>query len=207
MALKAFTAAKDALANATLLSHPVLNAPTSLMTDASDIAVGAVVQQFIDDEWCPIVYFSRKLKSVEMRYSTFDQELLAIYLSIQHFRHILEGRQFYVFTDHRLLTHSLSSSPNRHFPRQIQHLDFISQFTSDIHHIQGSNNQAANAYCEYKQSPRIPLRLSTSSSCRSLNMTTLSCLSYELLQILWTSGTFLFQFLEPCWPVTCLLAS
>ena len=43
-AVEAFTAAKDALANATLLSHPVLNATTILMTDASDIAVGAVVQ-------------------------------------------------------------------------------------------------------------------------------------------------------------------
>ena len=45
-ALTAFTAANDALANATLLSHPVLNIPTSLMTDASDVAVGAILQQF-----------------------------------------------------------------------------------------------------------------------------------------------------------------
>ena len=50
-ALKAFTAAKVALAHATLLLHPVLNAPTSLMTDASDVAVGAVLQQLIQDEW------------------------------------------------------------------------------------------------------------------------------------------------------------
>ena len=64
--LKAFTAAKDALANATLLSHPVLNAPTSLMTDAFDIAVGVVLQQFNQDECCPIAYFSRELKPVEM---------------------------------------------------------------------------------------------------------------------------------------------
>ena len=45
--LKTFTAAKEALANAMLLSHPVLNAPTSFMTDASDVAVGAVLQQLI----------------------------------------------------------------------------------------------------------------------------------------------------------------
>ena len=47
--LKAFSAARDSLANATLLSHPVLNTPTSLMTDVSDVAVGAVLQQFIQD--------------------------------------------------------------------------------------------------------------------------------------------------------------
>ena len=57
----------------------------------------------------------------------------------------IEGRQFYVLTDHRPLTYFLLSSPNRHSPRQIRHLDYISQFTSDIHHIQGSNNQAADA--------------------------------------------------------------
>ena len=83
MPLKAFTAAKDALTNATLLSHPVLNAPTSLMTDAFDVAVGAVLQRFVEDKWRPIAYFFRKLKSVETRYSTFDRELLGIYLSIR----------------------------------------------------------------------------------------------------------------------------
>ena len=144
-ALNAFSAAKEALANATLLSHPVMNAPTSVMTDASNVAVGAVLQQFVQGEWCPIAYFSRKLKPAETRYSTFDRELLAIYLAIKHFRHILEGRQFSVLTDHKPLTYSLSSSPNRHSPRQIRHLDFISQFTSDIRHIQGSTNQAADA--------------------------------------------------------------
>ena len=58
--LKAFTTIKDASANATMLSHPVLNAPNCLMTDAFDVAVGAVLQQFIEDEWHPIAYFSRK---------------------------------------------------------------------------------------------------------------------------------------------------
>ena len=43
-ALSSFTI-RDALANVTLLFHPVLNAPTSLM---SDLAIGAVLQQLID---------------------------------------------------------------------------------------------------------------------------------------------------------------
>lgn len=49
-ALAAFTAVKEALANATLLSHPKADAPTSIMTDASDVAMGAVLQQQIDEE-------------------------------------------------------------------------------------------------------------------------------------------------------------
>ena len=70
--LQAFIAAKDASANTMLVSHPVLSAPTSLMTDASDVAVGAVVLQFIQDEWRPIAYFSRKLELVKTQHSTFD---------------------------------------------------------------------------------------------------------------------------------------
>ena len=155
-ALHAFTAAKEALANATLLSHPVLNAPTSIMTDASDVAIGAVLQQFVGDEWRPIAYFSKKLKPAETRYSTFDRELLAIYLAIKHFRHILEGRPFFVLTDHKPLVYSLSSSPNRHSPRQIRHLDFISQFTSDIRHIQGCTNQAADALSRVQAVSQVP---------------------------------------------------
>ncbi len=39
-ALSAFHKTKEALAEATLLTHPKLNAPTCLMTDASNTAVG-----------------------------------------------------------------------------------------------------------------------------------------------------------------------
>lgn len=105
-ALSSFTNIKDALANVTLLFHPVVNAPTSLMTDAFDLAIGAVLQQLIDGHWQPLSYFSRKLTTTERNYSTFDRELLAIYSSIQHFSHFLEGRNFHVFTDHHPLTYS-----------------------------------------------------------------------------------------------------
>jgi len=50
--------------------------------DASDHAVGAVLEQQIDSVWCPISYFSWKLHPAERKYSTFDRELLAAYLAI-----------------------------------------------------------------------------------------------------------------------------
>ena len=144
-AVTAFNAAKQALAEATLLTHPSPTAPTNIATDASNVAVGGVLQQFIDDEWRPLAYFSKKLKPAETRYSTYDRELLAVYLTIKHFRYALEGRQFHVLTDHKPLTYSLSSKPDKHTPRQIRHLDFIAQFTSDIRHVAGQENQAADA--------------------------------------------------------------
>ena len=44
---KAFEEAKNALSQATLLHHPVPGAPIALTTDASDIAIGAVLEQKI----------------------------------------------------------------------------------------------------------------------------------------------------------------
>ena len=57
----------------------------------------------------------------------------------------MEGRDFYVLTDHKPLIYSLSSRPERHSPRQVRHLDFISQFTTDLRHVHGSDNPAADA--------------------------------------------------------------
>ena len=44
----AFIKIKSALANTTLLVHLKPDAPMNIMTDALDIAVGAVLQQYLD---------------------------------------------------------------------------------------------------------------------------------------------------------------
>ena len=144
-ATSAFSTIKDSLTNASLLCHPTPEAPTAVMADASDMAVGAVLQQHIDGQWCPLAFFSRALKPAEQRYSTYDRELLAINLAIKHFRYFLEGRDFHVLTDHKPLTYAFSSRLDRHSPRQVRHLDFISQFTTDLRHVKGSANAAADA--------------------------------------------------------------
>ena len=141
---QAFQDIKQAMAEVSLLTHPHHDALTSIMTDASDTAVGAVLQQEIDNHWHPIAFFSKKLTPAETRYSTFDRELLAIYLAVRHFQHFVEGRDFFILTDHKPLTFALQSNHNRS-PRQLRHLDFISQFTNDIRHVRGTDNCVADA--------------------------------------------------------------
>ena len=77
-ATTAFTSAKASLAKAALLFYPKLDAPTCVISDALDPAVGAVLQQYSGYVRRPIAYFSNSLKLVETSYSTFDHELLAI---------------------------------------------------------------------------------------------------------------------------------
>ena len=144
-ALQAFNNIKEAMAKTSLLSYPKPDAPTNIMTDASNNAVGAVLQQFVDDAWKPIAFFSKTLKPQETKYSTFDRELLAVYLAIKHFRYFVEGRQFHVLTDHKPLIFALQSQSDRYTPRQFRHLDYISQFTSDIRHVNGTANCVADA--------------------------------------------------------------
>ena len=138
-----FEKTKQALADATLLVHPAENVKFSLTTDASNFSVGSVLQQFVDGSWQPLAFFSKKLSTTEAKYSAFDRELLAIYLSIKHFRYFLEGRDFTVFTDQEPLVGALHSKTERS-PRQARHLDFISQFTSDIRYVKGKDNVVAD---------------------------------------------------------------
>ena len=71
-AVASFNAIKQKLADATILAYPVLNAATQLITDASDIAAGAVIQQTVNDVTCPFAFFSRNLNTAQKKWSMFD---------------------------------------------------------------------------------------------------------------------------------------
>ncbi|UYV67691.1 hypothetical protein LAZ67_5001628, partial [Cordylochernes scorpioides] len=141
---QAFDQCKFQLANAALLYHPFPEAPLCLTVDASDFAVGAALHQQVGNNFQPIAFFSRKLDAAQRKYSAYDRELLAVYLAIKHFRHLLEGRQFPVYTDHKPLTYAFQQNLDKASLRQCRHLDFIGQFTTDIRHIAGCENVPAD---------------------------------------------------------------
>ena len=144
----AFESTKQTLADMALLQHHHPNAKLSLQVDASDAAVGAVLQQYVDHCWVPLGYFSKALDNAQRKYSAFDREMLAIYLAIKHYKYMLEGRDFIVFTDHKPLTTALGSQTDK-TPRQARYLDYISQFTSDIRHVSGTSNTVADALSRF----------------------------------------------------------
>ncbi|UYV66171.1 hypothetical protein LAZ67_4000575 [Cordylochernes scorpioides] len=128
----------------TLLHHPFPKAPLCLTVDASDFAVGAALHQQVGNNFQPIAFFSRKLDAAQRKYSAYDRELLAVYLAIKHFRHLWEGQQFPVYTDHKPLTYAFQQNLDKASPRQCRHLDFIEQFTTDIRHIACCENIPAD---------------------------------------------------------------
>ncbi|GBN35729.1 hypothetical protein AVEN_240173-1 [Araneus ventricosus] len=134
------------------------------------MTIGAVFHTTTSVGHKPLALYSRKLSPSERRYSTYDRELLAIYATVKHFRHLSEGQNFIIFTDHRPLTFAFTKKSDPSSPRQqrglfwyprlgwvslltggtqpnrgyqnrpLKYLDFISQFSTDIRHISGSKN-------------------------------------------------------------------
>ncbi|GBN04609.1 Retrovirus-related Pol polyprotein from transposon 412 [Araneus ventricosus] len=133
---EAFQACKELLKNAAMLTYPKHNTPLSLVTDASETAIGAVLQQHVEGGTEPLSFFSRKLNAAERKYSTYDRERLVIYSAIRFFRFV-EGRDLLVFTDHKPLTYAFKQNHEKNSPTQIRHLGSIGQFTTDLRYISG----------------------------------------------------------------------
>ncbi len=107
-----FVGAKAALSRATWLGHPDPAAQLALHVDASSSHVGAALHQQPKGSvgWQPLGFFSRKLESAQAKWSAFDRELYACVEGIHHFRFILEGRSFTIYTDHKPLVGGIGSS-------------------------------------------------------------------------------------------------
>jgi len=144
-AQQAFENTRSSLAQTAILAHPKTHTELALFTDASDHSIGAVLQQKQEDGWEPLAFYSKKLSPTEAKYSTFDRELLAIYLAIKYYRHMVEARRFIIYTDHKPLTFAFRQKPEKCSPRQFRHLDYIGQFTTDIRHVAGPENITADA--------------------------------------------------------------
>ena len=141
----AFEKAKMSISKAVLLSFPSKDAKLQLLTDASDHAIGAALQQVTPNGPAPIAFFSRKLSPAEQRYSTFDRELLAVYAAVRHFRHFLEAVPFDVFTDHMPLIDAVYKKSDPISKRQQRHLSAITEFDCRLYHVSGKLNPVADA--------------------------------------------------------------
>ena len=162
---KSFQAIKEALANATLLHHPRPNATLALTTDASKVAMGGVLEQRGPRGWEPLAFFSSRLQPRERLWPPFDRELLAAFKSIRHFRHLVEGRAFTLYTDHQSLIPALAKKSEPHTARQTYQLSCIAEFTTDIQYLRGKANVVADALSRPNGEPDEEHAFITSINC------------------------------------------
>ena len=120
----AFVDSKTLLASSSLLVYPNSLSPVAIFTDASDAAIGAVLQIKRNGVWCPVAFFSRRLDKTQSQYATFDRELLAVYSAVRHFRHFLECKEFAIYSDHKPLVQAFHSSHSQELGRRVRQMSY-----------------------------------------------------------------------------------
>ena len=131
----AFQTLKERLTEAPILASPADEGAYVLDTDASQIGLGAVLQQRQGDELRVIAYASRCLSRAERNYSTTRRELLAVIFGFKQFRQFLLGRHFLLGVDHSALTY-LRKTPEI-MGQAARWLDYIEQYLFTIVHRNG----------------------------------------------------------------------
>lgn len=141
--INCFEKCKTLLTNDPILQYPDFNKEFILTTDASNLAIGAVLSQGQIGSDKPISYASRTLNSSEINYSTIEKELLAIVWATKYFRPYLFGRKFKIVTDHKPLQWVMSlKEPNSRLTRWRLKL---SEYNFTIIYKQGKFNTNADA--------------------------------------------------------------
>ncbi|CAI7780674.1 unnamed protein product, partial [Closterium sp. NIES-54] len=137
----AFSTLKNVLCSPPVLRIADPHRPFEVVTDASDIAIGAVLLQDFDNGLQPIAYESRKLHPPEKNYPIHDPEMLAIMHAFKLWRCYLAGADVTVRTDHKSLQY-LRAQPHLN-PRQIRWLDYLeSNFHYTVTYKKGASNIA-----------------------------------------------------------------
>ena len=137
---EAFQEVKRLLTSEPILMHPQLGKPFYVDPDASQFVIGAqLLQYFTDDDGVerlhPIAYESKKLTDTEQRYSAQERELLAAKYALDHWRHIIEGSEIIIRSDHESLktyrTKKLMTKRLTRFMNDIEHYDPLFTWRSE----------------------------------------------------------------------------
>ena len=127
------------ITEAPVLKIPDLNENFTLVTDASNYAIGAVLAQ---GEQQPVEYASRLLTKAERNYSATEREALAVIWALQKFRGYVEALETTVFTDHQALRWVLSkNAPEGRLARWALALQ---QYDLVIKYLPGCRNHLAD---------------------------------------------------------------
>ena len=125
------------------MSQPHDEGQYELDGDASDEALGLVLQQEHDGTLKVIAYANRALQPAERSYCTTRKVLLAVIYGMKHFRQFLLRRQFVCRTDHAALT-SLFQTPEP-VGQQAIYLNMFGEYDMEIVLRSGASHQNSDA--------------------------------------------------------------
>ena len=136
---EAFAQLKEDLCNAVYLTAPGVG-PFSIMTDASDVGVGAVLLQKQDDDMIILEFASTRFSEAQRRWSTREREAFAIVWAVSRFHDYVVAGPFTVFSDHQSLQWMNASTQGK-----VQRWSlFLQQYDLCISHVSGERNLIAD---------------------------------------------------------------
>lgn len=138
----AFNFLKTSLMTPPILQYPDFSETNEfiLQTDASDMAVGAVL---CNRNMKPVAYASRPLNKAEKNYPVIQKELTAIVWAVKYFRPYLFGRTFTIMTDHKPLVYLFGiKDPSS---RLIKYRLILEEYDFKIVYVRGKENVIADA--------------------------------------------------------------
>lgn len=140
---ESFIKIKEALVSAPILCSPDFSQPFTIQCDASDVGLGGVLTQNIDDRERVIAFASRSLTKSERAQPIIQRECLAVIFCIEKFRPYVEGSRFTVITD----CHSLTWLNNLKDPtgKLARWMLKLQQYSFDLIHRKGKLNVVPDA--------------------------------------------------------------
>ena len=120
---RAFCATKEAIANATLLVHP-LDPKLRQRSGATHPRSrwGSCSYNSNVGLWKPLSFWSKQLNHAQRGYSATDRELLAVSYAVDTFRAYIVGQPIIVRTDHQPLVGALTKNSDTALPVPRRHL-------------------------------------------------------------------------------------
>jgi RNase H-like domain found in reverse transcriptase len=142
---------KDAVKSAPVLQLADPAKPYIVMCDASDVGIGAVLEQESENGPHPVAFASRKLSGAERNYHVHERELLAIVYALKEWRPYLHGSRFVIKTDHHPLRY-LDTQTNLS-KRQMRWMETLQEYDYEIVYVQGKFNVVVDALSRISESP------------------------------------------------------